>query len=307
VLEENAQGITTKSRGAEPPSRDYQNLPVRRSISEFKSEAAPAGPPTGLIAFERVGERTVLRAARATSPLQLLMPRNHGHGAWVVLATLGGGLVDGDAIDLDVDVGPGAVGLLGTQASTKVYRCPNGTCRQGLDARVAAGAVLVVVPDPVACFAGARYEQSVRVDLDPTASLVLVDAFTAGRVGRGESWDFLRYGSRTTVTRRGAVVLADAIVLDPAQGDLRARMGRFAAFATVVVFGPAVTALQNTALAVALPGRGAPVVTAASPIGDDGAVVRVAGTSVETVSTAVRRCLSGLAAVLGDDPFARKW
>ncbi|MDP9151818.1 MAG: urease accessory protein UreD, partial [Myxococcota bacterium] len=54
-------------------------------------------PPPGLaeIEFRRSGARTVVGAALVTSPLRLLEPRNHGEGAWVFLASLGGGLVDG--------------------------------------------------------------------------------------------------------------------------------------------------------------------------------------------------------------------
>jgi urease accessory protein len=261
----------------------------------------------GTVAFERAGARTVLRRARSESPLRLLTPRNHGHAAWVVTATLGGGLVDGDAIRLDVSVGRGAAGLLGTQAPTKVYRCPTSTCRQDLSAQVDADGTLVLLADPVACFAGARYEQSARIDLSPSASLVLVDAFTAGRSARGERWDFARYAARTTVTREGRLLLADAIVLDPAHGDLRARMGRFDAFTTLAVFGPWAAPLREAALLAPGAGREAPVAIAASPLGDDGAVVRIAGSSVEAVSGAVRARLAGLGALLGDDPFARKW
>jgi urease accessory protein len=252
----------------------------------------------------------------------------------VFVATLGGGLVDGDTVEIDVEVGPGAAGLLGTQASTKVYRCPRGTCRQALTARVAEDGILVLVPDPVVCFAGARYEQTVRVDLAASATLVSVDAFTAGRSARGERWEFRRYAARSTVTREGAPLFLDSILLDPEHGDLRARMGRFDAFATVVVAGPKAAPIRAAALAQepplmegSAPRRPSPLAIAASPLGPDGAVMRIAGVSTEAVTAAVRRGLQGiggsvspggwlhtsvppggwLAAMLGDDPFARKW
>ncbi len=262
----------------------------------------------GRLTFEQSAAGTVLREAHATSPLKLLTPRNHGHAAWVYLATFGGGLVDGDAIHLDVTVSPGASALLGTQASTKVYRCPTSRCRQDLVARVAEGALLVSIPDPVACFAEARYAQSIAVDLAPGASLVLVDGFTAGRSASGERWELHRYTSRTLVSREGTPLLLESIVLDPAQGALPARLGRFDALATVALFGPQVSALRQAALAFTEPlGRKAPLLAAVSPIGDDGALLRLAGNDVEEVSAAVRRCLAGLGALLGDDPFARKW
>ncbi|MFT3770871.1 MAG: urease accessory protein UreD [Minicystis sp.] len=267
--------------------------------------ALPAGH--GSLAFSRSDGRTILQTCRAASPLKLITPRNHGHGAWVVAATFGGGLVDGDGIHLDVDLAAGTTALLGTQASTKVYRCPSSACSQHLDARVADGALLAVVPDPVACFAEARYQQVNRVALAATASLILVDAFTSGRAARGERWDFHRYASRTSIDRAGAPLLLDSIILDPAHGNLRARLGRFDAFATVVLAGPRALPLIEAARVLPAPGRRASIVQSASPIGEDCLVLRIAGASVEEVARTVRGHLAGLAALLGDDPFARKW
>jgi urease accessory protein len=273
---------------------------------------------SGTVAFERVGPRTVLRAARAESPLRLLTPVNHGDGAWVFVASLGGGLVDGDSVRLELDVGPGAVGLLGTQASTKVYRCPTRTCRMDLRARVAEGGMLVLLPDPVVCFAGARYDQRVHVELSPGATLVAVDTFTAGRSARGERWDFLRYASRSVIEREGAPLWVDAITLDPVHGNLGARMGRVDAFATLVVTGPGAATLRTAVVerealrAVphgvrAASEERAALVVSSSPVQGDGVMLRVAGTSTEQVTACVREHLRGLGALLGDDPFARKW
>jgi urease accessory protein len=264
-------------------------------------------PGRGAIAFARRGDRSFVRSARATSPLKLLMPRNHGHAAWVVVASFGGGLVDGDTIAIDVEVEEGATGLFGTQASTKVYRCPTSACRQDTTARVAEGATLVMIPDAVACFAEARYEQTVRVDLAEGASIAIVDAFTAGRAARGERWDFHRYASRTEIARGEDPLFVDAIVLDPEQGDLHARMGRFDAFATIVIAGPRVEALIAASRDLPAPARRAEIAEASSPIADDAIVVRIAGASIEEVGRAVRRRLAGLGELLGDDPFARKW
>jgi urease accessory protein len=261
----------------------------------------------GSLAFASAGGRTFVRSARARSPLKILTPKNHGHGAWVMLATLGGGLVDGDAIHLDLEVSAGATGLVGTQASTKVYRCPTSVCHQETFARVGDGGLLALVPDPVACFAAARYEQTTRIELAEDATLVLVDAFTAGRSARGERWDFHRYAARTEIRRGKKPLLVDAIVLDPAHGPLRERMGRFDAFATVVCAGPRALPLVRAAEHLPPPGRRASLHASASPLADDAVLVRFAGTSVEEVTRAVRAILSGLREILGDDPFARKW
>ena len=58
-------------------------------------------------------------------------------------------------------MGPGAAAFVSTQASTKVYRSPRGTSAE-LRARVGPDGLLIVAPDPVVCFAGARYRQAQR-------------------------------------------------------------------------------------------------------------------------------------------------
>jgi urease accessory protein len=91
-------------------------------------------------------------ACAAASPLQLLSPSPRGRCAWIIPASHGGGLLAGDDVSLEVDVGDGAVALLSTQAGTKVYRSPGRVATQRLDARVGRDAVLAVLPHPVSCF-----------------------------------------------------------------------------------------------------------------------------------------------------------
>ncbi len=248
------------------------------------------------------GGRSVVTRAVACSPVRLLVPRNHGVAVWAFVSSLGGGLVDGDDVALRVHVGDGAAALLTTQASTKVYRSPRG-CRQRLEAEVGVGGLLVLLPDPVACFAGARLDQTIDVRLGEGASLLAVDAVTCGRAAAGERWELGRYRSALTVVRDGATILRDVIELDDAHGAIAPRLGRFDALATLVAIGP--RAPLGTPGPVA---RGDAWVAARSPLTvDDGALVRAAATSVERLHHGVRALLGGLPALLGDDPFARKW
>lgn len=248
----------------------------------------------------------MLAVAFATSPLRLLTPRNHGDAAWVFLASLGGGLVDGDGIDAHIDAAKDTSAFISTQASTKVYRSSRG-CSQHLHAKVADGAALAVVPDPVVCFAGANYAQKIDIDLAPQASLLLVDGYTCGRAARGERWEFTRYVSRTTLSRGGQVILIDATRLDHAHGPIVDRMGRFDVVLTLVAVGPRFAGIRDTILARAPRSDRNGTLAAASPLGADGAILRVAAERSEYASRMFRPSFAALSRVLGDDPFARKW
>jgi urease accessory protein len=269
----------------------------------------PIAPGTGRIVFERAGpaRKTVLSTALATSPLRILTPKNHGHAAWLFLASLGGGLVDRDHLDVDVRVREGASALLGTQASTKVYRSPNG-CSQRLVARVDEGASLAVVPDPVVCFGGAHYTQRIDVRLAADASVLLLDGYTCGRSARGERWAFSRYASRTSITRDDVPVLIDATLLDPSHGSVDDRMGRFDVVLSLVVLGRRFAGVRDAMVAAddARVGDDS-TIAAVSLLGGDGCIVRVAAERFESASRVLRSSFVALARALGDDPFARKW
>jgi hypothetical protein len=150
------------------------------------------------------GQSAVIRQ-HATAPLKLLVPCPRGQSVWAYTSSLGGGLVAGDQVHLDVHVAAGARCFLSTQASTKVYRNPAGLkCSHRVRAQVGSGALLVFAPDPVQCFGQAVYEQRQEFLLEPGASLVLLDWLVSGRTARGERWAFKRFGSRNEVWGRVA-------------------------------------------------------------------------------------------------------
>jgi urease accessory protein len=263
----------------------------------------------GRIEFSVVRNRTVVTRAYAESPLRLLTPRTHGSGAWVYSTTYGGGLVGGDVIDLAVRVGPGATALLATQASTKVYRSLR-PCTQRLTAAVEAEGLLIVAPDPVVCFAGAQLTQEQSIELAESGSLLLIDWLSAGRLARGERWAFDHYASRIEVFRAGNRLLHDSLLLSPAHGPLAQRLRRFQVLATVVMIGPQLrtaAAAQLAALAAVPSARQPQLLCVGSPLGGEGALLRIGGASVEQVGRAVRALCCCIPSLLGDDPFARKW
>jgi urease accessory protein len=258
--------------------------------------------------------RSDVHRARGAGPLRLLFPRSAGDAAWIVTSSLGGGLVDGDAVALDVSVDAGATAVITTQASTKVYK---GTSQQRTHVRVAGDGAALVVPDPVVPYRDACFMQVTTIDLASASTLVLCDVLTAGRVAYGERWSATRLDTTLRLSIDGALALHDRIVLANAE----AHMQRFTALATAVLFGPRVSDLAATQLAT-LPAveRRAPVIVAGSPLGTPchrsdeaaprgvaGALFRICGDDVESVVKTTRDLLRDACSRLGEDPWSRKW
>lgn len=249
------------------------------------------------------GGRTVLPRVHATSPLRFVRPTFPGsRAASVCLVTFGGGLVDGDSNDVDIRVEAGATLVVFTQATTKAFR---GASSQNVRAEV--HGTLVLLPDPVACFAKSRYRQRVDITLHGEGSAVVLDGFTSGRAAFGERWAFDGLDLATTV-RHGAdrrVLVRDALHLDRRDGLIAPRTGRFEAFATLLSVGPRAQSVTRGLLDPSVVTH--EVVAAPSPLpGGLGAIVRIAGTSPELTLGEARRRLRNLHDIDVVDPFASR-
>ena len=170
----------------------------------------------GALEVSRSGGRASATRLFHAYPLRLICPRRAGveraSGAdcvWCYQVSFGGGLVAGDRAGASVDVADGCACVLATQGTNKVYKhvvarrdasdaataaTENGTDRgtdsknserrettQALAGRVGAGALLACLPDPTQAFRDARFRQTQRFLLHPTASLVSVDWLVSGR------------------------------------------------------------------------------------------------------------------------------
>ena len=267
---------------------------------------------SGLLRISRVAGRSVATRVRATDPLKLLVPRRRRKATWAYVANYGGGLVEGDVTDVELALEEGTACVLGTQSATKVYKSSAGVgCRQRLRAKVAAGSLLVLAPDPLICFQDAILEQTQEVRLAEGASLVALDWLTSGRRDRDECWAFSRFFSRLDVYRHDDLTLRESLLLDrelapPAPG--LATGGRHCVAFLVAIGGRVVEEARRWLE----PGGGsaedgdAELIEAASPI-RDGVVVRIVGATPERVRRVLRERLAFLRKELGDEPWARKW
>jgi len=257
------------------------------------------------------GESTVT-SAFASTPLKLLTPRSRGTSVWAYTSSFGGGFVAGDETRLELNIGKDARCFLGTQASTKIYRNPSQrACGHVTQVTVGENALLVFAPDPVQPFKSSSYVQRQTFQLAAGAGLVLVDWFTSGRAARGEHWAFDRFQSRNEVFIAGRRAFLDSILLNAANGFNASvhQTGRFNCFAALLLLGTPLKefAEKLTQEISARPvGRRSALVVSASAI-PGGALLRIAGESVEEVGRELHHHLKFVAPLLGDDPWRRKW
>ncbi len=293
------------------PSPPHPLPPPRAPARSIPIDLTHAGRAS--LTVSHVAGQSSITSAYATHPMKLLTPRPRGTSVWTFTSSFGGGLVTGDHTQLDVQLLPHTRCFLGTQASTKIYRSPHrGPCSHSTTAEIGSDALLVFAPDPVQAFADAAFRQRQSFRLAPDASLVLVDALSAGRPARGERWAFRHFSSRNEIHVDDHLAFLDALRLDPDDGplDTTGRLGRFDALALLVVIGDHVRDLAADLLATYASGtprsRCRPdLLATASPL-PGGAVLRLAGEEIESVLRILSRHLRTLAHLLCDDPWSRK-
>ena len=260
-----------------------------------------AGMGRGVLAARFENDRSVLSRIQASSPLRFVRPTFPGtSAATVCVVTFGGGLVDGDLLELDITVERGATLVVFTQATTKAFR---GASAQTLRAEV--HGTLVLLPDPVASFRGSTYTQRVDITLHDQGSAVTLDGFTSGRAGFGERWDFDALDLATTVRRDGRLLVRDAVRLDRADAAIAPRLDRFEALATVLAVGPRVAPVFASILAPSIVTHelvAAPSMLASTP----GAIARIAGITPTHALDEARARLRNLPDIDVVDPFASR-
>jgi urease accessory protein len=247
------------------------------------------------------GQSTLVRA-RAKAPLRLLVPTPRGRAVWAYSSSLGGGLLDGDDLDLHITLTRNATACLLSQSTNKVYRAVARGARQSLHAEVPEGALLALLPDPVCCFAHARFCEQQEVRLHAGASLVLQNGVLDGRAARGERWAFSSYQSRTRVWLDGELRVYDALRLD---GEFAARLAETSALGWLLALGPRAEGLATHLLQRLPRAQPGPLQVSASRI-TDGVMVRTAGEAA-LVQAFMHAALRPLTDELGGDPFTRRF
>lgn len=132
------------------------------------------------------------------------------------LLHVGPGVMAGDRLELDVDVGPGAQAVVVAQAAGKLHAMDEpGHATSDVRLRVASGGGLEVHPGLTIPFARSAFRQSVAVELETGARFVWIERWAAGRIATGERHAYRRVSSRVRVAIDGRPAYADALELRP--------------------------------------------------------------------------------------------
>ena len=170
--------------------------------------------------FEHRSGKTALTQCRFRLPLQALAPSELSDGtAYLMLLNPTGGIVGGDSLFTQIVLGANTRACLTTPSATRVYRTLNSAAAQKTFIMIGENSSLEYLPDHVIPHRGSILQQSVRVEMGPGGSGIFWDALAAGRVARGERWDFREVDSRFAIYLRGRPLFLNRTRIRPAEVD----------------------------------------------------------------------------------------
>jgi urease accessory protein len=192
--------------------------------------------------FERVHEakRTVLASSEHLPPLKVVRAFSlPDGGALVHLHNLSGGVLGGDHLKLNVNIGRDATAQLTSTGATRLYRSLKGvaTSVQVNEIKVGENALLEYLPDALIPFKGARYDQETQIDLAEGAGLFWWEMVAPGRAARGEIfvYDLLQF--KLDIRAAGIALVQERLKLEPVARPLSSlvRLGPYRYFSTFYI------------------------------------------------------------------------
>lgn len=151
-----------------------------------------------------------------------------------------GGVAQGDRHVLDIDAGERARGHVTTQSATKVHSMRANYAHLDATFRAGPDAHLEYVPGPTILNEQSRCLNTVTVELDPTASVIVADVLVPDGLTGQAPFGFDHYHSRLNARCEGRLCCADTVDLRPAERDPRdsATVGEYGVVGSLYVLSP---------------------------------------------------------------------
>src|SRR5580658_6082868 len=183
---------------------------------------------------------TILRVKQQQPPWRVVRGFRAPSGETLAhVHNVSGGILDSDALSWQVDVGPRAQAQVTSTGATRVYRSRSAGSRasQSVRVRIASDAYLEYLPDQLIPFAGSRFDQTARIEMDRGASLIWWDRVAPGREASDEIFRFVELTSLFELIADRQPVAIERWTLAPLTQrlDSIARLGVFRHFASCYI------------------------------------------------------------------------
>lgn len=201
--------------------------------------------PTGKLELDfrkRADGKTYVARQYFKLPLQVMPPhyQDNDGTAFLYLLNPSGGILQRDRLLTEILLEEGSRALVTTPSNTKFYKMDEGCAKVVNRLTVKRDAVLEYLPEHNVPFAGSKIYQENDFYLDSSSVLIASDMVTAGRVSRGEMFQYDLYSSRTRIYVDGKLKVCDNSRIEPENMELGGigMMEGYLTNGTIYVYAP---------------------------------------------------------------------
>ena len=180
---------------------------------------------TGVLYLEvlQKGTQTIPGELYYKGALKLMRPQYLDETGQVTFFILnpGGGYVDGDRYEIDIQVKEGADLYLTTQSATKIYETPVDKVCQKTNIVLEGNSTLVYIPDTVIPYENSIYKQEQEVHMSKDAFYFSSEILTPGWTIKGEGFYYKELNMCTHIYVEDELVVSDRIYFTPQEQQLK--------------------------------------------------------------------------------------
>lgn len=169
-----------------------------------------------LVSVEKIRNKSRVIDLSYQNPIRIFQTEFHKKYASIILSNHGGGMLQGDIMDIGFNCGKDANIVIGNQANTHIFKNKMDiACRMNLVGNIKKGGEVIVKAEPVVMHRDAIYKQQQTWNLTEGSSLFLVDWMQSGRSESGESFSFKHYSSKMTINIDNNTVFKEKFACTP--------------------------------------------------------------------------------------------
>ena len=171
--------------------------------------------------------------------------------AYIYVISPSGGILQGDRFSFDITLKKNAISHITTQSATRIYKMEKNFGTQTINLTVDENCYLEFIPDQIIPFRKSRFFQQTYINVHDTATLIYSEILSAGRVARGESFEYdLCVMKAIAVNQFNKTRMIDSTKLIPNKMNFRSQfvLGKYDTLGNVYVLSPSkfVTKIRDT-------------------------------------------------------------
>ncbi len=154
------------------------------------------------------------------------------------LMQLGGGIVEGEKYNINVELKENVRAIITTQAASKVYKCENSyESFQETTLKLQENSILEYITDPVILYKDAVYRQENNIYMTKSSTLIYTDGITSGWSPDKKRFQYEKAKLKTNIYMDGVPVLLDNMLINPREDDIDGLgfMEGYKNFATLII------------------------------------------------------------------------